>query len=372
MTAKPKIMDKELLELSKKYFESVKPIIDDIPKNNRIAFMGCIPLIAIIFFSSFLLTGLVTFIIETKDSSFVEQYNNIINFFIQKTSIESPILWSVILTLLSIFAFWFAFRISSILFDKTIGKQHAIKNFSFCHLYLCFENLGLFLVNDQSSHLLSAKKHLKKYLIAGEYTSKFKSSGDELKSSLHNILFNVEKHHSWLEVTDNARNILFSYRDFTDKISERIDQEIDIDVVINILEKLLIYEFLKSNPGSLKAFTKSRGLEDKDLRNKYISEFSQMVNTLDELAPDDENNVEKQLLTKRFKGNIYSLFTGGNIVFVFLAWYVLILLLLSGLFYCGCSILEIPFDSKILVGIITIPFLVSTPITIAMITRKQK
>lgn len=163
-----------------------------------------------------------------------------------------------------------------------------------------------------------------------------------------------------------------SYKNFKSKINERIKQETDIEIVNNILKKLLIYEFLKSNTGSLKAFTKSKGLVNKDLKNKYISEFSEMVNDLSEVVFDNGGNVGKQFFTKRLKDNIYNLFTGSNIVAVFLSWYVLILVLLFGISHFGCSFLQIPFDSKILIGIITTPFLVSTSITIAMITRKQK
>ena len=361
-------MKNELLSITKQYFDSVKGDFFEIEKNRRKYLkLTRIPsiIIGVIFLMS--ITPILGGILKAEIPKLLGPSIDILGITIQLNSIG---LWWGISFILAILLLVFDFKYAQFVRNKTIGRNDAINNIPLCYLYNTVEEIKTFIVNERTVHIETAHKSIIEYFKEGEFIISYdptKKKGLLISKRIENLM----KNYTWFEINNSTSIVVKAISNFKEKIINRIEQKKDLEKIIPFLEDLLIYELLKT-----KSRLVNNKIENEESRNElmktYILSFSKSINQLDkiELVPE--------LKKKRWSNKIiYSLrkaidlFSSGNILVLFISWYLLFFLIFSFSLLIGIYTLNIELDSKILIGAFTAPFLGAITITATIFKSKK-
>ena len=360
-------MEANLKELSKQYFNSVKTTFEKISYNRKI--FGLLVLLPIVLFFIFFLFVLFGKIPNMISGYIAKNHQTVYN--ILGTNIDSSSLWIwyPVTIICSAIIFYLLIKWGDFLNEKTMAKGSSIKNIPFCYLYKTIEELSTYIVNERIEHLDTARKNLDKYLEKGEFMTGFEKN-DEY--SISRLMGYLENKYSWINYTEEARNIGMVFQNFESKIKRRLEQEKEVEATRDALENLLLYEFLKTNSKAIKGI-ESENKTIHELKNEYILKFAKTVETLEKIKDIESNDKNpNRSFFSVITDKLSRAFDGEVLVVTFISWYILIFLLLSGSLYLSITYFGIELDSKILIGGLTTPFLGATTITVGILSKNKK
>ena len=358
-------MEETLLKIGKEYFNSVNEVFSDIEKDEKkYQYITLIPTILV---AMNLLLNLLTFGSRFMSRYVSENYGDTAIFFNYEFPISSARIWWILTVMLSVLLFYIWVKILNKIEMKTVGKKRFIKNLPFCYLYQSVEDLKTFMVNERIIHLKSASENLNKYL----FKSELYTYNRQLRGETYDVLNVLRVNHSWIDISDTSFQIAKSFQNISPKIIRRINQNHEIEEIKVVLEKLLVYELLKTGTKSLKNTVTKLEISLSDLKQDFLQFFLEEMEKLEEIKLSQQVNKNP----KWFRFNNFLLlmsnsFKSKNLIQVFLSWLFLVFVLISIALYIGTNVFDIPIDSKILIGAITTPFLCAITLTVSINKKK--
>lgn len=240
-------------------------------------------------------------------------------------------------------------------FDKkedrlSLSNKHA--NFAF--LYKAIKELDIFLINERTELILNSIKYIDKYLMRSFIYSSIKISDETREIYLPRILNQLKDKNEWIKYSNSTQKTIDAFLQFKDKIKERILQKTEIDLVINALNDILIFEYLQLDKVKNEQPT-SFTTDPKLIANLFLESASTKILSLKNLEPIKEEINTKSIIDKLLKitNTISDLFTHRNIVITFLSWLILLSIIFSALLYLGTKSYDLKIDSTIFIGAIT-------------------
>lgn len=246
------------------------------------------------------------------------------------------------------------------------------KHLSFTFLYKSINELEIFLVNDRKEHTVTSIKFLKKY-VDGSFLNHFFNTGENgEKLFLPKLLLELKKDFNWIQYSESTDKIIISFNEIEAKIYERILQRKEIDIVIETLKYLLVYEYILLD--KVKVEQLSNAVNDNNIAsNLMIVAASDKINSLtivEQINEDIKSTTTIDRL-KKIGDALTGIFSHQNLLITFFSWLLLLGLLFTSLIYLGKSIYNIKIDSTIYIG--SVSGVIISAITIsATIYSKRK
>lgn len=317
------------------FIGSVIPIIAAIDKNNKFL----LPIFS--FFNQF---------IKVDISNF--------NFWIKWA-------FSVILTLAVVAIAYIPYKYWDI---KTDRKSLRSRLLPFANAYSIRKELKSYLINEDPQHIRKCKAHFKKLLQNVTSFSFPKSENDRTYTTITKISKEIKEQFSWIEFIPEANLILSALNSFENKILERINQEVELDKVLQVVDFLVLYEFSKIKKSEVDPSGRMVG----EMQNDYMKLFAFHLDTLSYIDSNSENFIDKQSRFKTFVNSISGFFASSNIVVMFISWLILISILLLTISSIIIKVFNLSVDSTMSIGLITTPFIGAITIVVTLYTKSKK
>lgn len=243
--------------------------------------------------------------------------------------------------------------------DKAFEKKEdkfsiSNKHLSFTYIYKSIKELEIFLVNDRKEHTETSLKYLKLYINRSFLNHTFEIGDTSRKTFLPTILEELQKEKLWIEFSEQTSLVINSFNQFDVKIYERINQRKEIDLVIETLNYLLVYEYIKLDKVKVEKLPT-------EINDNFVA-LKLMIKTCadkikDLTVVDKVKNEVKTTSTIERLNNISDTITGlfahQNLLITFFSWMILLGLIFSSLIYVGHSLYDIKIDSTIYIGAVS-------------------
>lgn len=241
--------------------------------------------------------------------------------------------------------------------NKVIRSEYL----NFCYTFLIRKEINNYLINERSQHLEKCEKFIKKII---KRHSLFTINDMNIVILYDNII----KQFNWFKITSQTTETINAIASLEKKILNRIRAKSDIESLKNIFDYLTLYEFSLIKPNELTSEGKPLG-EKKDV---YFYLFSVELNKLNDVILEIKNNLSiKSMVSKWF--SVISLSLRSNNLFIsFISWILLLLVVFLTISFMLMTATNIKFDSTIMVGIITVPFIGAITFATAIYTRHGK
>lgn len=240
-------------------------------------------------------------------------------------------------------------------FDKKENKYSiSNKHLSFTYIYKSIKELEIFLVNDRKEHTETSLSYLRKYIKKSFLNHDLELESTSHKVYLPEILTELSKGKVWIEYSEKTTLIITSFNQFDKKIYERIEQRKEIDLVIETLHYLLVYEYIlldkvkvEKLPTEINDNTIASALMIDACAQKIrdLSVVEKMVNEAKTTSTLERLNNLSDIIT--------GLFSHQNLLITFFAWMILLGLIFSSLVYIGHSFYNINIDSTVYIGAVS-------------------
>lgn len=278
----------------------------------------------------------------------------------------------ILIAFISFIIFYILFYIGK--FFSAQEDKFSIKNkhLNFAYLYKSIKELEVYLVNDRKEHTINSIFFLKRY-----FKYNFLNQALELRGEIEDIflpetLFKIQKEKSWINFSEETILIIKAFNDIDSKIYERIIQQKEIDDVINVLNDLLIFEYILLD----KVKFENLNLEDVDktsLLNKLLVDSASNLTSLTKVDKFN-NSTEKNSMNEKiiFMSNYFSnLFTHQNLLITFFSWTILLSVILIILLYLGRNLYSLSIDSTIFIGAISAVLFGAITISATIYSKKK-
>ncbi|RWY55570.1 hypothetical protein [Mucilaginibacter gilvus] len=339
---------KELVERAEKYFDSIEDLFFYSEENGWKFITAAI---------LHLLTGLLLFSsifpivsIEFKDT-LIKIFGNslkISNYIIDVGNFY--ILWLVTI-LGALFLFSITFLIKKIYKARDKRCSVSSKDLPFAYIATTIKELNLFSINGRRESLNIAKDYLKKYYKNSEaYSTSIQNQSSYLPAELAKMT----KDNFWIKYDSLTEKTVTALLSFDLKISTRIEQNKEIDLVINSLNNLLIYEYIKiKKNNAAKGLT--TGQSTIQLRQSFFYKFCEEINALTEIQRPQEARPTKPPFSKKIIAafsKINGVFTHKIIFITFISWTFLLSLIFIPVLFMLMKLFILKMDSTILIGLL--------------------
>ena len=177
-------------------------------------------------------------------------------------------------------------------------------------------------------------------------------------------LRDIEENIFWFKYSAETEQSIIAFRNFLNKLSYRISQNIETNNIIEILDFLQCYLYIMMLKYSQSNTTfQNRPIDE--LGMEYINHFSIRVNDLSVLTLPKGNTIKKITFLKRLKNNISNLLASSSMITSFFSW-LFLLFSIDILIALPCiRYTKIPLDSTLLGLIIGIPLTLAVSMAIA-------
>lgn len=240
-------------------------------------------------------------------------------------------------------------------FDKKEDKYSIDrKHLSFAYLYKSINELEIFLVNDRKEHTITSLKHLKQYVDGSFLNHLFNFGENGVKLYLPKTLIELKKEYKWIKYSESTEKVIISFSEFESKIYERIIQRKEIDLVIETLKYLLVYEYILLDKVKVEQLTTT--INDNTVAsNLMIVAASEKINTLTIVEHIEEEIKTTSTIDRlnRIGDTLTGIFSHQNLLITFFSWMFLLGLIFTSLIYLGKTVYSINIDSTIYIGAVS-------------------
>ncbi|HET9055745.1 MAG TPA: hypothetical protein VFN30_02740 [Chitinophagaceae bacterium] len=240
-------------------------------------------------------------------------------------------------------------------FDKKEDKYSiSRKHLSFAYLYKSINELEIFLVNDRKEHTITSLKYLKQYIDRSFLNHLFNIGESGRQLYLPKVLSELKKDYNWIQYSQMTDTIINSFNEIEPKIYERIIQRKEIDLVIDIINYLLVYEYILLD--KVKVEKLPTNINDNSIAsNLMIVAASEKINALSvvEQVKDEVKATTTIDRLNRIGDGLTGIFSHQNLLITFFSWMFLLGLIFMSLIYLGKSVYNINIDSTIYIGAVS-------------------
>ena len=300
------------------------------------------------------------FLLASVKSEFSEQntfLNLILSFLneyvfykeIQQTNITK---WGIIISFL-LLLFLILFFNNRILTKKMNRKGVKLHLWKFCLSFYVRNELKLYLINGDESHAKNCRKYIK--WIEFPYSQFVPKQGSERNPfSLNDIRKQLQYKFEHINFDDESNYIIDSLDNLKSKVIDRIEQNTDIEVLKNIFDYQIIFEFIKIKP----EHKDSDGNTLKSNYKNYLDGFIEELNSLSKI--DKVSSVDKEQkgnLIGKFFIKMGSFFKSSNVHVFYISWLFAFFILCFLILKIVTLYFDVKIDSTIIVAFLTTPFL---------------
>ena len=249
--------------------------------------------------------------------------------------------------------------------------QLGYKHLPFAYLFKTIKSLKVFIINGHAENIHKAIKYLDLY-----YGRSFINSTIGLRPESSNVnlsvhLESISEDNPWIEYTDSTQKIIDGFKEFDEKINLRVEEKIEIDVCLNVLERLLIYEYLQ-----LEKVTKdqidSMESDIETVSKQILLLAAELLNSLsiveDSKEPDGSPRINK---IENVVNGLLSFFNHKYILVTFFSWLILLSIIVVGLIYFGIKTTEIKLDSTVFIGAVSVIVLGAITLSATIYSKKK-
>jgi len=357
----------EILPKSKLFFESIEDQFNYREKHyNKYRILNVFTVLSLIFMVMSLIPASSYFMGETelytnKDISIWGLNIDLGNFFIR---------WILLALISSIL--YFVFRFCDKIFERK-EKKYTLKHqhLNFALLYKTIKVLEVFLINGHDEQTKIASKYLKRYY-RNSFTREFIKITDEGSIFyLPKLLHELKKESHWVTFSPVTENIYTAFLDFENKITDRINNSIEIDVCIELLNILLSYEYLQLDK-VIKDENISINSDLSTVSTEILDFTASKLKSIDiKEVKTDINKTSTINRLQKFKEGLLSIFSHRSIIVTFFSWLILLSLIVTGAVYFGIKVVkDLKLDGTIFIGAVSIVLLGALGITGAIYSKK--
>jgi hypothetical protein len=242
-------------------------------------------------------------------------------------------------------------------------KAIHISSLNFCYLNLARNELQNYLVNAREEHLIKAKQIIFKKLF---YHDRFVIS--EIGTSISNSYKIIKQNNAWFEITDRTKEILRAFDSFNNKFFERIKQDIGISEIIPVIDLLILIEFSKIKPNE----SNSENINIGTQKEIYFDSLIDTLNNLSNIQVPSKDEIKEKRNLKFIFSTVNNWLKSDNVLVLFISW----LILLSIIYIFGAvltiNLFGVNIDTTLLASVLTVPFLGSITVTVAIYNKNKK
>lgn len=279
--------------------------------------------------------------------------------------------WILLSVILSILLFAFLNPIDKFLDKRREKYSIGYNHLTFAYLYKSIKGLEIFIINGHHENSIKALDYLKWYFRrCFIYTSlSIKAQTESVNLSHH--LEEISKENPWIKYDETTANIIDGFKDFEEKIYQRIEEKADIDVCVRILQELLVFEYLQLDKVTEDQIN-SIETDIETVAPKLILEVSSDLIALSKIETKKEGESKSKAdKLESFFDKLTGLFNHSSILITFFSWFVLLSVITIGIIYFGIKTAELKLDSTIFIGAVS-AVLVGSITLAATIYNKQK
>ncbi|MES2431721.1 MAG: hypothetical protein V4556_12350 [Bacteroidota bacterium] len=240
-------------------------------------------------------------------------------------------------------------------FDKKEDKYSINrKHLPFAYLYKAIKELEIFLVNDRKEHTDISFSYLKKYVKRSFLYDTLDAAEKSIDIYLPETLQEFKKNFTWIKYSEFTQTIITAFNELDNKIFERIIQQKEIDLVINVLNDLLASEYILLDKVKVDKFSTS--ITDNSVASNLLIESAAMkINaaTIVEKIKDEVIEVSTVDRLNNIATYFTNLFTHKNLLITFFSWLILLGLIFVSLLYLGYKLYNLQIDSTIFIGAVS-------------------
>ena len=274
--------------------------------------------------------------------------------------------WSI--SIIFSFLFFCLFSLINIYFKSRKKKMVQTHLLRFCNSFILRKELNNYLLNNNDSHLEKAAYYFSQIniplqnIILNPENSRENQliSYDELKKRL-------KQQSDFVELTNESIRKISLLNQIEDKVVKRLKNKKEIEKITPLINYLTLYEYSRIKPNDLN----EDNIKIKNYRINYLDVFFEKLEELDKLELNIEEEIKKNRFIVIFQ-SIYRFFSSSNSISLFLAWYILLTVIIISTTILIVNIFNFKIDSAIIIGIISTPFVCAITITAAYINKKYK
>jgi hypothetical protein len=240
-------------------------------------------------------------------------------------------------------------------FDKKEDKYSINRNhLSFAYLYKSINELEIFLVNDRKEHTTNSLRYLRQYIDRSFLNHLFNIGENGRQLYLPKVLVELKKDYNWIQYSQTTEKTINSFNEIETKIYERIIQRKEIDLVVDILNYLLVYEYILLDKVKVEKLPTNIN-DNTTASNLMIVAASEKIGILSAVEPvkDEVKSTTTIDRLNRIGDGITGIFSHQNLLITFFSWMFLLGLIFTSLIYLGKSVYDINIDSTIYFGVVS-------------------
>ena len=224
---------------------------------------------------------------------------------------------------------------------------------AFCYVFALRQELKRFMVNERLEHLDNCKIYADKSIHKLKYIYVHKGETGYEQVDITKLQEDAKKYYSWFELNKNADENIKAISSIKTKLTERLNQKTELHSLFKAIDFLILYEYSKIKSDTMS----SNDTEMGNLTDNYFTGFATEINQLKAIDPIKQLEDSKKRKIQNAINSIISLFVSKNIIIVFISWLLLLTILFVTVALIGMNIFNITFDSTIMVGLLSVPFL---------------
>jgi hypothetical protein len=162
----------------------------------------------------------------------------------------------------------------------------------FCYIYSVRKELKSYLINENLQHIEKSKKFFKSYFNIFVHDT-YKDNDKSINIRITKLIDDIQEKHGWIEFSEDTYKILKALSS-TEKISERLNQILELEAVVKTIDYLILYEFAKIKKDELTPDGTKLELRKKD----YLLSFATGINEINQIDPLPEISPKKKICLK--------------------------------------------------------------------------
>jgi hypothetical protein len=275
----------------------------------------------------------------------------------------------------AVVSFVFAFLLSIIetkFTDMENKKSIKVRHRRFAYLFKAIKELKVYIINDRFEHSEVSASYLRKYFSTNFVNYELKISNEDKTINLPKTLINIQKKNSWLQFTDDSNEIIHAFAN-TEKLFARINQKTEIEIVVEILNDILCYEYILIHKEKIDKNYEQHG-GSLIVRKKFLTTASQRILNLPiiEQSKSDSQKPTSINRVKSFFLKTGEYFINENFVVTFISWFILLTLIFILAIFIGIRAFSIKIDTTLYIGVVSGIILGSITVAATLHSKKKQ
>ncbi len=240
----------------------------------------------------------------------------------------------------------------------------------FCYLLKSIKEIELYFENNIFSHIETAKNLLKIYFDKSDRNILvYKTKEKVVTKPIYEILRLLNSYYKWFKLEQSYENIINAFKDTQNKIFQRIINQVDLDIIVQPLKLLAVYEYSKLKIIPAEMMKSTLDIFQKNCLLLYSIELS----SINEFRFNQAEGKTKKIdFIIRWIEYLKDLFTSEKIYISFPAWYVVLQAVVVIVTKFLINRYNVQIDSTIISVVVAVPIAGATALVTLIVTNQRK